>query len=110
MYSTTLLLGPDLTADSSGWTHTLTPTEVAELDAALLSAETAGLEIIDLTAENFPLPALAPRLRALQLELVSGRGLALMRGLPVARYSPWQVCAAFYGLVGAYTRSLFSST
>ena len=55
-------LGPDLAADPGSWTHRLTDDEIAELDAALASAEAAGLDVIDLTPDNFPLPTLATRL------------------------------------------------
>ena len=54
--------------------------------------------MIDLTPETFPLPSLAPRLRALRDELVLGRGVYLFRGLPVRRWDRWETCAAFYAL------------
>jgi hypothetical protein len=91
-------LGPDLAADPSAWTHRLTDDEIAELDAALASAEAAGLDVIDLTPDNFPLPSLASRLDDLRAELVHGRGLHLFKGVPVHRYTPWQRCAVFYGM------------
>jgi hypothetical protein len=91
-------LGPDLAADPSAWTHRLTDDEIAELDAALASAEAAGLDVIDLTPDNFPLPSLASRLHDLRAELVHGRGLHLFKGVPVHRYTPWQRCAVFYGM------------
>ena len=91
-------LGPDLAADPGSWTHRLTDDEIAELDAALASAETAGLDVIDLTPDTFPLPTLATRLDGLRRELVHGRGLHLFRGVPVHRYTPWQRCAVFYGM------------
>ena len=91
-------LGPDLATDPSAWTHRLTDDEIVELDAALASAEAAGLDVIDLTPDNFPLPSLASRLHELRAELVHGRGLHLFKGVPVHRYTPWQRCAVFYGM------------
>ena len=70
----------------------------AELDAALARARAADLDVIDLTPDTFPLPSLAPRLRALRDELVLGRGVYLFRGLPVQRWDRWETCAAFYGM------------
>ena len=90
--------GPAMLADASSWTHRLTAVEIAELDAALASARGAGLDVIDLTPETFPLPTLSARLRALRDELVTGRGIHLFRGLPVQRWDSWQRCAAFYGM------------
>ncbi len=90
--------GPAMLADASSWTHRLTAVEIAELDAALASARGAGLDVIDLTPETFPLPTLSARLRALRDELVTSRGIHLFRGLPVQRWDSWQRCAAFYGM------------
>lgn len=81
-----------------GWVHVLTDAEIAEVDAALEHVMKLGIDVVDITAENFSLPLLAPRLRALSADLVAGRGLALFRGLPVERYDAWRVCAAFYGM------------
>ena len=60
--------------------------------------DVAGLDVIDLTPDNFPLPSLASRLDDLRAELVHGRGLHLFKGVPVHRYTPWQRCAVFYGM------------
>ena len=90
--------GPELRDAPELWTHRLTSSEIAELDAALERARAANLDVIDLTPETFPLPSLAPRLRTLRDELVLGRGIFLFRGLPVARWDRWETCAAFYGL------------
>ena len=90
--------GPELMRNPDEWTHVFTADEVAELDSALALAESRGLDVIQLDTDNFPLPTLAPRLLELRDELVEGRGIALMRGLPVHRYTSWQVCAAFYGM------------
>jgi hypothetical protein len=90
--------GPELRDAPELWTHRLTSSEIAELDAALARARAAHLDVIDLTPETFPLPLLAPRLRALRDELVLGRGVYLFRGLPVERWDRWETCAAFYGL------------
>lgn len=93
--------GPALMQNPDEWVRVFTDAEIAELDDALALAASKTLDVIELDADNFPLPTLAPRLAALRDELVEGRGIILMRGLPVHRYSSWQVCAAFYGM-GAY--------
>ena len=89
---------PELRDAPELWSHRLTASEIAELDAALARARAADLDVIDLTPDTFPLPSLAPRLRALRDELVLGRGVYLFRGLPVQRWDRWETCAAFYGL------------
>ncbi len=40
-----------------------------------------------MTKDQFPLPTLAPFLESVQRELLDGRGFALLKGLPVHRYS-----------------------
>ena len=40
-----------------------------------------------ITKDQFQLPTLAPFLEDVQRELVDGRGFALLKGLPVHRYS-----------------------
>jgi len=40
-----------------------------------------------ITKDQFRLPTLAPFLEGVQGELLDGRGFALLRGLPVHRYS-----------------------
>jgi hypothetical protein len=47
--------------------------------AAWRSAELSG-------REDFPLPRLGPRLKALRRDLLDGRGFAYLRGLPAERF------------------------
>jgi len=82
---------------------------VAELEAAarrLVARGAAALRALPhLTAADFPLPTLAPRLAALRGELLDGRGFALVRGLPVARYSPIERAAIFLGIGAHFGRA-----
>jgi hypothetical protein len=55
-------------------------------------------EIPSICREDFPLPTLGPRLRRILDELRNGRGFALLRGLPVQRWSLRQSATAFFGL------------
>jgi Taurine catabolism dioxygenase TauD, TfdA family len=71
---------------------------IAELEAALAHAEAHTEQTLDITAESFPLPTLAPRLAALAEELIGGRGVALIRGLPVDRYGRDRASAIYWGV------------
>ncbi len=53
--------GADLAA-SDDWKFVLTAGEIAELDAAVAGMEARGLQIKDITSEDFPLPALDAKL------------------------------------------------
>ncbi len=72
--------------------------ELAELDAALEHAEAHTDHTLDITADLFPLPTLGPRLAAVAEDLVNGRGVALLRGVPVDRYGPDRASAVYWGI------------
>ena len=86
-------------AKREDWILRLTPEHVAELEAA--AAPLPLDELADLDARRFPLPTLGPHLAAIRESLLFGRGFALVRGLPIERYSPAEHAAIFMG-VGAH--------
>ena len=86
----------DLDADP-GWIHPLTESDIVELDAAVARVEERGLDIMDITRDDFVLPTLGDRLDEIAADVVHGRGLALIRGVPVDRYSRVQSAIAFWG-------------
>jgi alpha-ketoglutarate-dependent taurine dioxygenase len=81
--------------------HQLSEREQAELDVALATAKARKDEVLDITAEDFPLPTLGPRLRGVADDLINGRGVALIRGLDRSRYSAEDASAIYWG-VGAH--------
>ena len=76
----------------------LTDDHVAELDAALQVAEGHTDEVLDITREMFPLPTLGPELTEIARELINGRGMVLIRGVPVERYTKRRASAIYWGL------------
>ncbi len=89
--------GPELAARND-WILHLAPAEIAELEAAMRRALEHELDVAQLAREDFPLPMLGERLVQLRHELLHGRGFALLRGLPIERYSPLEVATIFLGL------------
>ena len=87
----------DLASDQS-WIHPLTESEIADLDAAVARVEERGLDILDITRDDFVLSTLGDRLDEIAADVVDGRGLALLRGVPVDRYSRVQSAIAFWGI------------
>ncbi|MET0160980.1 MAG: TauD/TfdA family dioxygenase, partial [Acidimicrobiales bacterium] len=77
---------------------TLTEAQVAELDAALVHAETATDDVLDITRADFPLPTLAPVLAEITDELINGKGVVLIRGLPVEGYSKERASSIYWGI------------
>ncbi len=61
--------------------------EVAELQAAVAAARARGLATRDLTAQDFPLPTLAPRFAEWREAIVDGIGFQVIRGVPVDGWS-----------------------
>lgn len=89
--------GPDFRTDDS-WIHVLTADEIAGIDAGLGQLAARNLAFPHFQREDFPLGPLGERLPGLARELEDGRGFALLRGLPVARYSEPELEALYYGL------------
>lgn len=86
-----VLTGPEVWTGAqlqnrSDWIEKLEPQDIAEIDA-LLQAIEPGTEPTDLTRSRFSLPGMEKRFDAVRAQLEGGRGFALLRGLPVERYS-----------------------
>ncbi|HEY3142058.1 MAG TPA: TauD/TfdA family dioxygenase [Acidimicrobiales bacterium] len=79
----------------------LTDAHIAELDAALVEAESQTDDVLDITRATFPLPTLGPELAAITDELINGLGMVLIRGVPVEKYSKERASAIYWG-VGTY--------
>jgi hypothetical protein len=89
--------GEDL-ARSTGWIRAVTPAEVEELDAALRAVQRRGLDRSTMTRDDFPIPGLARSLADVSAELEDGRGLVLLRRIPVERYREDELRTVYLGL------------
>ena len=78
--------GEDL-ARSADWIRPIAPAHVDELTRRAGACRRAGLAWRDITREDFQLPGLSRALADVSEELERGRGVVLLRGLPVARWS-----------------------
>lgn len=85
-------------ADPAAWTEHLTPAEVDELEAAVAHAAARSADFMAIGKADFPLPTLGPRLKAIEAELIDGRGFVLIRGLPRERWTNDQMCLAYWGV------------
>ncbi len=88
--------GADL-AGKTDWIRPFSRSEIAELDAALQGVKQRGLAVLDITREDFPLPRFAPALARIAQELETGRGMILLRGLPL-EYSRDDLCTVYWGV------------
>lgn len=89
--------GHELDRDVS-WIQPLSERDLTELAAAARSALARGVAIEALTRADFPLPSLGPKLAAIGTELESGRGFALLRGIPVDRFRHDELAAMYWGI------------
>ena len=89
--------GDDL-ARSTDWIHPVSAAEQEEIDAALRAVQRRGLGWRDLTREDFAIPRFARALREISDKLEHGRGLVLLRRIPVQRYSEDELRIIYWGL------------
>jgi hypothetical protein len=94
-------IGPDLAQRPDEWTHHLSAAEIAEIDAAVATVRSRGVDIADITRVDFTLPVLGPVLERLRDEVLNGRGFVLIRGLPVSGRPIADNAIAYWG-IGTY--------
>lgn len=88
--------------DRIDWAFRLNDRDRDEIDGALAAVKRSGIALRDIRREHFVLPTLGPRLVAESDAVEGGRGFALIKGIPVARYDEddngiiaWGLCAHF---------------
>lgn len=89
--------GEDL-AGSTDWIRPFSAAALAEVDAALRAVQARGLAWRDVRTADFPLPGVSADLARVNRDLEWGRGLVLLRGLPVERYSEEELRTIWWGL------------
>lgn len=95
----------DLERDRS-WTIRLTPAQVAEVAAAERALAARGIRGGEFGREEFRLPGLEPMLAEAMETLEHGRGLVLLKGLPVDRYDEEKAARILWGMGLYFGRGL----
>ena len=90
--------GPQLDKHPEYWVHHLTGPELEQLDRAVRHADAGGKDITELSQDDFELGELGQRLQQVKHEVLHGRGLYLIRGVPVEQYTMRQSAIAFWAL------------
>jgi len=85
-------------ATRTDWMYQLSVADIAELEEAMAQVRTRGLDMLELQQEDFALPRLGSELTGIRRELIDGRGFALIRGVPVDRWTREDVALAFWGM------------
>lgn len=89
--------GPDI-ARSDDWVYHITPGERAELLDALAHFLKSRVDDLHATQADFPLPNFGPKLQKLEREADGGRGILLMRGLPLGELSEPHIHRLYWGI------------
>jgi len=97
---TPLETGCEWRSDQIGdsYIFSLTDADLDELDVALVHAEATCDDVLDITRDAFPLPTLGPKLADVTRELIDGRGVVLIRGVPVDRYGKQRASSIYWGV------------
>jgi hypothetical protein len=93
--------GADKRGREADWSYCLSPSEIAEIEAATQAVLGRGLDLADVRREDFPLPTLGPVLDRLRVDVLDGRGFVLLRGMPVEDRPIAESATAYWG-VGTY--------
>ena len=88
----------DRIAERSDWIVPLDRTMAAELESAVAAVAARDIDLFDITRDDFPLPSMSRHFQVLLEALEGGRGFALLRGLPVARWTDAENRIAIWGL------------
>jgi hypothetical protein len=86
----------DALARRDDWIVRLDAAAIAELERARDAVRHVAMGAM--RREDFPLPTLAPAIRAWARELADGRGFLVVRGLPVERWSEEDASVVYWGL------------
>lgn len=89
--------GDDL-AHNRAWEYTLTDQEAREIYEAVDSVRRRGLDIKEITREDFPLPTLDAKLAALKEQVIEGMGIAKLRNLDISAFGVAECAAVFWGV------------
>jgi Taurine catabolism dioxygenase TauD, TfdA family len=97
-------IGSAMAEREAEWSYRLSTAETAEIETALKTVQARGLDIAEISRDDFPLPTLGPVLDRLRAEVLDGRGFVLVRGLPVEDRPIAESAMAYWG-IGAYLGS-----
>jgi hypothetical protein len=90
--------GPELAAVPHIWQHTLSQSEIDEIQQAIKTVHAAELSLEQITSEHFRLPKLQSRIAQWKNNIMQGVGLQLVKGLPVSDWSSAETAIAYWGI------------
>jgi hypothetical protein len=94
-------------ADRNDWIVQLDAEDIREIEQALAALRAADIQIPALSRSDFRVPRVARKMAKVLQMLEDGCGFALVRGLPVDRYSKADAARIYWGL-GAHLGPAFA--
>jgi len=82
----------------NGWKYHLSDEEINEIDIALNIVVKKNLNVTDIDSNTFELPILSQQLKKILDLLENDRGLFILKGLPVSRYSKDELQLIYMGI------------
>ena len=98
---------PEELKQDPSWSHQLNAAELDELRAATNTAVARGLKVGEFGQKDFALPTLGTKIEALVNGVENGRGLALLRGIPVDEFDDATLKLLYWGF-GVYAGQVIS--
>jgi hypothetical protein len=89
--------GPEM-AGRTDWIEQLHEHEIAEIETAVHQFLSSNIDPVRIGPKDFPLPTLGTRLQQVLNDVLNGRGFALLRGLPIQKWTPQFAAIAFAGV------------
>ena len=101
IYDNRSWLGSELQDRQDLWKTFLSLEEIDDLEQAANNFLSLGIDISEISPDNFPLRIFNKHLSELSIKLLDGIGFEVITGLPVYRYSAEMIAIIFCG-IGAY--------
>src|SRR5215831_11738321 len=89
---------PSSLKDVASWSYRISDRDADELADGIRAVRRAGVAIVDIKRESFPLKAFGDVLIDVQRELTDGRGIVMMQNFPLDRFSREETAIAYVGL------------
>jgi hypothetical protein len=83
------------------WSYRISERDADELAAGIAAVRRAGVPVVEVARENFPLAGFADVLADVRREFKDGRGIVMLQSFPVERFDREETAIAYLGL-GAY--------
>jgi hypothetical protein len=97
--------GVDMQNDDS-WIYHLSDEEITEIESALQHVKAKGLKHSEITEADFPMPHFGPTVAAMREQVENGRGLCVLKGVPVQGKSVDDVELVYAGLAAHVGKSI----